>query len=74
LGSSRKKYKALLKEKSRAPDVKYGGWNAPLKNSTQSGEGGSTDLDLVNPLSLHNEVGTYHVIFELITLLKSSLN
>ena len=66
LGSSRKKYKALLKEKSRAPDAKYGGWNAPLKTSTQSprlGKGGS-NLDLINPLSLHNEVGTYNVIFD----------
>jgi TBC1 domain family protein 5 len=59
LRGSRKKYTALLKEKSRAPDAKYGGWNVPLKNSTRSprlGEGGS-NLDLVNPLSLHNEVG-----------------
>ncbi|KIM49172.1 hypothetical protein M413DRAFT_438340 [Hebeloma cylindrosporum] len=57
LRGSRKKYTTLHQEKSRAPDAKYGGWNVPLKDSTPSprlGEGGS-NLDLVNPLSLHNE-------------------
>ena len=58
LRDSRKKYKALFKEKFRAPDAKYGSWN--VKDSTQtkrSVEGGSS-LELINPLSLHNEVGS----------------
>jgi TBC1 domain family protein 5 len=58
LRDSRKEYKTLLKEKFRAPDEKYGGWN--VKDSTQTKRlvDGGGNLDLVNPLSLHNEVGS----------------
>jgi len=58
LRDSRKEYKALLKEKFCAPDARYGSWN--VKGSTQTKrlvEDGD-NLDLVNPLSLHNEVGS----------------
>ncbi|KDR81561.1 hypothetical protein GALMADRAFT_239585 [Galerina marginata CBS 339.88] len=52
--SSRKAYTSLLEEKSRAPDAKYAK-NIHALNAQLKPIEGSGNLDLVNPLSLHNE-------------------
>ncbi|KAF8959037.1 rab-GTPase-TBC domain-containing protein [Flammula alnicola] len=55
LQSSRKGYTALLEEKSRAPDVAKHGSRRSILNAPLRPVDGAGNLDLINPLSLHNE-------------------
>lgn len=54
--SSRVSYANLLEEKSRAPDTKG---DVAAQSGAREGAG---SLDMINPLSLHNEVGAHRVL------------
>lgn len=58
LQESRKRYNALLEEKTQAPDMKPGG-ASNIRSAQRRVAEAAGDLDLNNPLSLHDEVRVY---------------
>ncbi|KAF9480117.1 RabGAP/TBC [Pholiota conissans] len=55
LQGSRNTYTTLLEEKSRAPDGSKQGSRSSVPNAKSRMANGRGNLDLINPLSLHNE-------------------